>query len=170
MSRRQDARKDSLLPLELLLVGGWIAVTVVQWLARQSHVELLRETRLALLGRLLPRTTAEERLAAMRFCVTEIDRLLAFRVGLGEAILGAFLVLLALRRHAHGLGLALPFCAFTIALAFAFVLSPDAARLGAAARMDALTRVYWIAYALEVLKVLVLFTMFLLVQRSVRTR
>lgn len=139
MPSRRASPTLALVPLETFLVGAWVSLTVTAWLARR---EVLR-------------TFAADHDAALRF-----DARLSFQVGLAEALLGAFLVLLVLRRRAHGADLLLPFAAFTLALTFLLYVHPETARLVAAGRQDGVSAFLGLAYVLELAKVLVLLLAF----------
>lgn len=139
------------MPLETFLAGAWIAMSLTAWLSRRDVL----------------RTFAVERTAAL-----QLDSRLAFQVGVAETLIGAFLVLLALRRRAHGASLFLPVVAFTIALAMLLYVQPETGRLLAAGRDGGVATLLRVAYALELGKILVLFLAFvsLLRRHSVKPR
>lgn len=137
--------KTTLVPLETFLVGAWIATTLTAWLARRDVL----------------RTFAADRAAALA-----LDGRLAFRAGVAETLIGAFLVLLALRRRAHGPSLLLPVAAFTVALAFLLYLQPEIGRLLAAGRSAGASTFLRVAYGLELGKVIVLFLAFVTLTRE----
>lgn len=110
--------------------------------------------------------------------VTAAERI---RIGHGEVLLGAFLVLLALRRHARGVDLLLPFAALAIALLFELFLLPEATRISGsltslrpdqlAARKNSLDWFRTSVALLELTRALVLSAMFLLSYRhTVKSR
>lgn len=107
MSQRRPS--TTLLPLETLLVGAWLALIVVVPAA------------LVLVNRELIATHADE--------AARIGNVLRHRAGVAEGLLGAFVVLLHMRRGARGFALLLPFAAFTLAVVWALVVVPLAAEV-----------------------------------------
>jgi hypothetical protein len=101
-------RRDSLRPLEAPLIGAWITCCVCFWVASLVH----------------------ERMAGAELAAA-LDRALRVRLGFGEAGIAFFLVLLLLRRRAHGFELFLPFFAAAVAAVGALWLAPDLAAIAA---------------------------------------
>lgn len=160
-----------LVPVEILLIGGWIALTVLVWFTRYTHLgELQAADHLAQMRITLPLTHADERLLAMRQSAIALDRALSFWVSLTGLAIASFLFMIAIRRQAKGLSLLLPFVVLTIALAFSLFIEPEISRLvdsltptDAASDRDLSSRTSlffrW-AYVLELVKVAALFSMF----------
>lgn len=106
-----------MVPLETLLVGAWLALAV-------ATPAVLACVRHEISG------DAAARLASA------IER----RTGFGEALIGIFVCLLALRRRARGAALVLPFAALAATLATPLFLAPLAASVAPA-------RPTWVAAA-----------------------
>ena len=130
--RARNRPPTNLVPLEAFLIGAWISLTLTAWLARRD------------LGR----------------GAAALESPFAFHVGCAEALLGSFVVLLALRRRAHGLSLLLPFAALAIALAFVLIIHPETARMLRADHAEGVAAYRLTSYALDLAKVVVLFLAF----------
>lgn len=105
------ANRDSLRPLEAPLVGAWITCCVAFWVASIVHA-----------GHDVVEVAAE------------LDRAFRLRLAIGEAGLAFFLILLFLRRRAHGFELFLPFFAAAVAAIGALWFAPDLTALAAETR------------------------------------
>ncbi len=172
--------KSSLVPVETFLLGGWISLVLTVRVAVANHLQLVAGKAAHRLDTLLMQAAREDRLLALQQSAAEMSRGLFFKTSLAEALLGVFLVLLALRRQARGLALLLPFSALALALLDLLLLAPETARLGraleglsaaeAAARARGLTWLLHAGAGLDVVQVLVLFAMFLLLARKALRR
>lgn len=133
----------SLRPLEPPLVGAWIACTLIYWVASGVHDK--------------------------NPSAAELDLALRLRLALGEAGLAFFVILLSLRRRAHGLQLFLPFVAAALTAVAALWLAPDlskfesspASRGSAAPGGDAPLLLHLLGGA-DALKIIALFTLLVL--------
>lgn len=168
------------MPVETFLIGAWISLVLAVRVAAANHLALVAGGAARRLDALLARAAREDRLLALSQSAAELNRGLFFKAGLAEALLGVFLVLLALRRQARGLALLLPFAALALALLDLLLLAPEAALLGraleglpaseAAARSHGLSWLLHAGAGRDVAQVLVLFAMFLLLARGALKR
>lgn len=168
------------MPVETFLIGGWISLVLTVRVAAANHLQLVAGKAAHRLDTLLMQAAREDRLLALSQSAAELNRGLSFKAGLAEALLGVFLVLLALRRQARGLALLLPFSALALALLDLLLLAPETARIGraleglpageAAARSHGLSWLLHAGAGRDVLQVLVLFAMFLLLARGALKR